>query len=138
MPAAEQKDNETASVATTMELEGHGRGHKRRRLSGQATTQLVEEVDKQQEEEAPAPTCSICLQPWTCNGDHRICCIPCGHVYGRSCLEKWLLHAVLQRGTGQAKEVGEYYNRAYEGLKTQMESTIAEEGASEFISSFII
>nr|ABA95404.1 transposon protein, putative, unclassified [Oryza sativa Japonica Group] len=88
-----------------MELEGHGRGHKRRRLSGQATTQLVEEVDKQQEEEAPAPTCSICLQPWTCNGDHRICCIPCGHVYGRSCLEKWLLHAVLQRGTGQAKLV---------------------------------
>ncbi|KAF2936838.1 hypothetical protein DAI22_03g007700 [Oryza sativa Japonica Group] len=145
--------------------EGHGlRRHKRRRLVGQqaATTQLVEEVDdqQQQQQEEEAPTCSICLQPWTCNGDHRICCIPCGHVYGRSCLEKWLVH-VLQRGTGQAKcpqcgeelephritnlyapginiwdgccknhanEVGEYYNREYEGLKTQMESTIAKQG----------
>uniref|UniRef100_A0A0D3FCR8 RING-type domain-containing protein n=1 Tax=Oryza barthii TaxID=65489 RepID=A0A0D3FCR8_9ORYZ len=162
---AEQQKDETAATAT-ME-EGHGlRRHKRRRLVGQqaATTQLVEEVDdqqQQQEEEAAAPTCSICLQPWTCNGDHRIPpCIPCGHVYGRSCLEKWLVH-VLQRGTGQAKcpqcgeefephritnlyapginiwdgccknhanEVGEYYNREYEGLKTQMESTIAKQG----------
>ncbi|XP_051199320.2 uncharacterized protein [Lolium perenne] len=38
----------------------------------------------------PAPTCPVCMEPWTCNGDHRICCIPCGHVYGRSCLVKWL------------------------------------------------
>uniref|UniRef100_A0A0E0K7M7 RING-type domain-containing protein n=1 Tax=Oryza punctata TaxID=4537 RepID=A0A0E0K7M7_ORYPU len=74
--------------------EGHRRSHKRRRV-GEAT-QVVEGVEA-------APTCSICLQPWTCNGEHRICCIPCGHVYGRSCLEKWLVHAVLQRGTGQAK-----------------------------------
>ena len=75
MEAERQKD-ETAATAT-ME-EGHGlRRHKRRRLVGQqaATTQLVEEVDdqqQQQEEEEEAPTCSICLQPWTCNGDHRI------------------------------------------------------------------
>ncbi|KAJ1299183.1 hypothetical protein BS78_01G512600 [Paspalum vaginatum] len=26
----------------------------------------------------------------TCDDAHRICCIPCGHVYGRSCLESWL------------------------------------------------
>ncbi|XP_020157641.1 uncharacterized protein [Aegilops tauschii subsp. strangulata] len=38
----------------------------------------------------PAPTCPVCMEPWTCSGDHRICCIPCGHVYGRSCLERWL------------------------------------------------
>uniref|UniRef100_A0ACD5TSN6 Uncharacterized protein n=1 Tax=Avena sativa TaxID=4498 RepID=A0ACD5TSN6_AVESA len=41
----------------------------------------------------PVPTCSVCMEPWTCNGDHRICCIPCGHVYGRSCLERWLLRS---------------------------------------------
>ncbi|KAM3262789.1 hypothetical protein ACQJBY_053106 [Aegilops geniculata] len=38
----------------------------------------------------PAPTCPVCMEPWTCSGDHRICYIPCGHVYGRSCLERWL------------------------------------------------
>ncbi|KAM3316958.1 hypothetical protein ACQJBY_034867 [Aegilops geniculata] len=35
-------------------------------------------------------TCLVCMEPLTCEGHHRICCIPCGHVYGRSCLEKWL------------------------------------------------
>ncbi|KAL6648082.1 hypothetical protein ACP70R_012306 [Stipagrostis hirtigluma subsp. patula] len=36
------------------------------------------------------PTCCVCMEPWTCYNAHRICCIPCGHVYGRSCLERWL------------------------------------------------
>ncbi|XP_044367263.1 E3 ubiquitin-protein ligase RFWD3 [Triticum aestivum] len=44
------------------------------------------------EAKAPArPTCSICLEPWTSTGKHHICCIPCGHVYGRSCLTRWLM-----------------------------------------------
>ncbi|TVU46843.1 hypothetical protein EJB05_06415 [Eragrostis curvula] len=34
--------------------------------------------------------CCICMETCTCHGAHRICCIPCGHVYGRACLEKWL------------------------------------------------
>ncbi|XP_025797115.1 E3 ubiquitin-protein ligase RFWD3-like isoform X2 [Panicum hallii] len=38
----------------------------------------------------PPPACCVCMEPWTCSGAHRICCIPCGHVYGRSCLERWL------------------------------------------------
>uniref|UniRef100_A0A0D9Z0Y3 RING-type domain-containing protein n=1 Tax=Oryza glumipatula TaxID=40148 RepID=A0A0D9Z0Y3_9ORYZ len=163
--------------------EGHGlRRHKRRRLVGQqaATTQLVEEVDdqqqQQQEEEAAAPTCSICLQPWTCNGDHRIppfhnlhslwtCLrqIVPGEVAGTcSSTRHWTSKATNQLVTilsmqcpqcgeefephritnlyapginirdgcckNHANEVGEYYNREYEGLKTQMESTIAKQG----------
>ncbi|KAL6847588.1 hypothetical protein ACP4OV_022614 [Aristida adscensionis] len=39
---------------------------------------------------AGATACCVCMEPWTCYGEHRICCIPCGHVYGRSCLEMWL------------------------------------------------
>ncbi|XP_044983401.1 uncharacterized protein LOC123450062 isoform X2 [Hordeum vulgare subsp. vulgare] len=38
-----------------------------------------------------AATCCICMDPWAPYGAHRICCISCGHVYGRSCLERWLL-----------------------------------------------
>ncbi|XP_037427023.1 uncharacterized protein LOC119292284 isoform X2 [Triticum dicoccoides] len=37
-----------------------------------------------------AATCCICMDSWASYGAHRICCIPCGHVYGRSCLERWL------------------------------------------------
>ncbi|XP_073000647.1 uncharacterized protein [Typha latifolia] len=36
------------------------------------------------------PNCPVCLEMWKSEGPHRVCCIPCGHVYGRSCLERWL------------------------------------------------
>ncbi|KAL5981801.1 hypothetical protein ACLOJK_015866 [Asimina triloba] len=35
-------------------------------------------------------TCSICMEPWTSVGPHRTCCLPCGHVYGRSCIDRWI------------------------------------------------
>ncbi|XP_043502454.1 E3 ubiquitin-protein ligase RFWD3-like [Polistes fuscatus] len=34
--------------------------------------------------------CSICLESWTATGDHRLCCLRCGHLFGRSCVLKWL------------------------------------------------
>uniref|UniRef100_A0ACD5WQP9 Uncharacterized protein n=1 Tax=Avena sativa TaxID=4498 RepID=A0ACD5WQP9_AVESA len=46
------------------------------------------------ERAAGTASCPVCMEPWTSEGAHRISCIPCGHVYGRSCLERWL----TQRG----------------------------------------
>ncbi|WCJ34519.1 Transducin/WD40 repeat-like superfamily protein [Euphorbia peplus] len=34
--------------------------------------------------------CPICMDAWTNDGDHHICCLPCGHLYGLSCISKWL------------------------------------------------
>jgi hypothetical protein len=34
--------------------------------------------------------CSICLEPWACSGLHQICCLECGHLFGKNCIEKWL------------------------------------------------
>ncbi|KAG6771849.1 hypothetical protein POTOM_023241 [Populus tomentosa] len=34
--------------------------------------------------------CPICMEAWTNKGDHHICCLPCGHLFGLSCIEKWL------------------------------------------------
>ncbi|CAK7343198.1 unnamed protein product [Dovyalis caffra] len=34
--------------------------------------------------------CPICMEAWTSEGDHHICCLPCGHLFGLSCIEKWL------------------------------------------------
>ncbi|KAL4200930.1 hypothetical protein AMTRI_Chr02g256080 [Amborella trichopoda] len=35
-------------------------------------------------------SCPICMDLWTTEGTHRICCLPCGHLYGQSCIEKWI------------------------------------------------
>ncbi|KAG5556834.1 hypothetical protein RHGRI_007178 [Rhododendron griersonianum] len=34
--------------------------------------------------------CPICMEAWTSGGDHQVCCLPCGHLYGASCIKKWL------------------------------------------------
>ncbi|KAK4281516.1 hypothetical protein QN277_012997 [Acacia crassicarpa] len=34
--------------------------------------------------------CPICLEAWTNDGEHHICCLPCGHIYGMSCIKRWL------------------------------------------------
>nr|GEX02486.1 zinc finger, RING/FYVE/PHD-type [Tanacetum cinerariifolium] len=34
--------------------------------------------------------CPICFDAWTSDGHHRICCLPCGHIYGLSCIRRWL------------------------------------------------
>ncbi|EPS57387.1 hypothetical protein M569_17431, partial [Genlisea aurea] len=34
--------------------------------------------------------CPICLEAWSSGGEHQVCCLPCGHIYGLSCIKKWL------------------------------------------------
>uniref|UniRef100_A0AAR5Q5D7 RING-type E3 ubiquitin transferase n=4 Tax=Dendroctonus ponderosae TaxID=77166 RepID=A0AAR5Q5D7_DENPD len=35
-------------------------------------------------------TCPVCLESWTNCGDHRICCLKCGHLFGYKCIVRWL------------------------------------------------
>ncbi|XP_071711210.1 uncharacterized protein [Rutidosis leptorrhynchoides] len=34
--------------------------------------------------------CSICIEPWTLNGHHQVSSLPCGHLFGLSCIKKWI------------------------------------------------
>lgn len=34
--------------------------------------------------------CCICLEQWTNSGEHRMVCLPCGHLLGDSCAKSWL------------------------------------------------
>ncbi|KAJ6670085.1 E3 UBIQUITIN-PROTEIN LIGASE [Salix koriyanagi] len=38
--------------------------------------------------------CAICMEPWRSEGDHQVSCLPCGHLYGFSCISKWLQRPV--------------------------------------------
>ena len=35
-------------------------------------------------------TCPICFDVWTSSGDHRLVSLKCGHLFGKSCLVKWI------------------------------------------------
>lgn len=33
-------------------------------------------------------TCSICLDSWELNGNHRVVSLKCGHLFGESCIRR--------------------------------------------------
>mmetsp|Transcript_26011 Transcript_26011/g.42655 ORF Transcript_26011/g.42655 Transcript_26011/m.42655 type:complete len:527 (+) Transcript_26011:180-1760(+) len=35
-------------------------------------------------------TCPICYNEWSQSGEHRICCLKCGHLFGKACILRWL------------------------------------------------
>ncbi|XP_071423308.1 E3 ubiquitin-protein ligase RFWD3 isoform X1 [Pithys albifrons albifrons] len=41
-------------------------------------------------DEEEGDTCSICFDQWTNAGDHRLSALRCGHLFGYTCIEKWL------------------------------------------------
>ncbi|XP_062858710.1 E3 ubiquitin-protein ligase RFWD3 [Trichomycterus rosablanca] len=50
-----------------------------------ATTAAVTEND-----EGEGETCSICFEPWTTSGEHRLATLRCGHLFGFTCIDRWL------------------------------------------------
>ncbi|KAF5737520.1 Transducin/WD40 repeat-like superfamily protein putative isoform 1 [Tripterygium wilfordii] len=77
---------------------------KRRRLDGGGDTCLSNRAEggecSSQEwnrTEIEGLFCPICMEAWTSEGDHHICCLPCGHLYGLSCIKKWLQQSRISR-----------------------------------------
>ncbi|EFO26605.1 hypothetical protein LOAG_01878 [Loa loa] len=35
-------------------------------------------------------SCSICFEAYTISGGHRVVCLKCGHLFGQSCIERWI------------------------------------------------
>ncbi|NXL81793.1 RFWD3 ligase, partial [Leptocoma aspasia] len=40
--------------------------------------------------EEEGDTCVICFEQWTNAGDHRLSALRCGHLFGYTCIERWL------------------------------------------------
>lgn len=49
---------------------------------------IVSPVSGDQEEEGNC--CPICFEEWTSSGNHRLASLRCGHLFGQSCIDKWL------------------------------------------------
>lgn len=42
-----------------------------------------------------ASKCPICMDSWTSSGEHRTSVLPCGHVFGRSCIANWIYNSPI-------------------------------------------
>ncbi|KAJ3645941.1 hypothetical protein Zmor_023560 [Zophobas morio] len=42
------------------------------------------------EREDDGSLCPICFDDWTNSGEHRICALKCGHLFGHKCITYWL------------------------------------------------
>lgn len=43
--------------------------------------------------------CPICLEIWSNSGEHRLCSLRCGHLFGLKCIEQWF--NIAQNATGR-------------------------------------
>ncbi|KAL7290235.1 hypothetical protein TKK_0015938 [Trichogramma kaykai] len=69
---------------TTVNEESNEPVSKRIKLDqGDSETLEESEVDAHQK-------CPICLAAWTNVGDHRLCSLRCGHLFGLKCIKQWL------------------------------------------------
>ncbi|XP_033933392.1 E3 ubiquitin-protein ligase rfwd3.S, partial [Pseudochaenichthys georgianus] len=41
-------------------------------------------------DEGEGDVCSICFEPWTTAGEHRLSALRCGHLFGFTCITRWL------------------------------------------------
>jgi len=64
--------------------EKKGKGKKRK---------AIESVEEDNDE---GSCCTICFEPWSNSGEHRVSSLRCGHFFGYGCIEKWL------KGTGSS------------------------------------
>ncbi|PIA14848.1 hypothetical protein COEREDRAFT_16562 [Coemansia reversa NRRL 1564] len=71
--------------------------------------QTNNEGDAEHTAEDDRNVCSVCLEPWSISGPHRVISLKCGHLFGQSCARKWLRKSSLKRfrqGSSGAKVLG--------------------------------
>lgn len=47
-------------------------------------------VDDEDDDPDSGRLCPICMDYWSNSGEHRLCSLRCGHLFGHSCVLKWL------------------------------------------------
>ncbi|XP_044048245.1 E3 ubiquitin-protein ligase RFWD3 [Siniperca chuatsi] len=47
-------------------------------------------VQSSHSEEGEGDSCTICFEAWTTAGEHRLSALRCGHLFGFTCIQRWL------------------------------------------------
>ncbi|KAL3579375.1 hypothetical protein D5086_020879 [Populus alba] len=145
-------DQSTPMVIDSESVEGGGeRGSNERRieegdgfsLTRKENERTVEEAKRREDivkaYDLDGLNCAICMEPWRSEGDHQVSCLPCGHLYGFSCISKWLQRPVPTTKCPQCnakcefKDIRKLYTTPVvvidEGLQKKVESLEDEIGS---------
>ncbi|EDV96395.1 E3 ubiquitin-protein ligase RFWD3 [Drosophila grimshawi] len=91
-PEQQQPPNESLIV-----LDSQSPPKKRKRPSDLTSGNMGTPVAKANDEEVDdGMTCTICLESWEMSGDHRLVSLRCGHLFGDSCIRRWLIESQRQ------------------------------------------
>ncbi|XP_073837565.1 E3 ubiquitin-protein ligase RFWD3-like [Musca autumnalis] len=74
---------------------------KRKRLSLEeksGTPKVKTKNADDDDDEDDGLTCPICLDNWEMSGEHRLSSLKCGHLFGESCIRRWLMESSRQSG----------------------------------------
>lgn len=86
VPQPEAQDPSTSSAQSSERTEAASQG-------AQTAQPAPVSVQSQQTEEGEGDTCTICFEPWTTAGDHRPSALRCGHLFGFTCIQRWIKSA---------------------------------------------
>lgn len=56
----------------------------------QPIPEAVASVQPPHSEEGEGENCTICFEAWTTAGEHRLAALRCGHLFGFTCIQRWL------------------------------------------------
>ncbi|XP_018337891.1 PREDICTED: E3 ubiquitin-protein ligase RFWD3-like isoform X3 [Trachymyrmex septentrionalis] len=83
----DQYENENIIPNDVQNNEESNTGSKSSQRTNATSVNLdVSDVDSDQ-------SCPICMEQWTSSGEHRLCCLRCGHLFGHSCILRWLQYS---------------------------------------------
>ncbi|XP_055914420.1 E3 ubiquitin-protein ligase RFWD3 [Eupeodes corollae] len=66
---------------------------KKRKRTSLGSTPKLKNLDDLDDNEDDGLTCPICLDSWEMSGEHRLVSLKCGHLFGDSCIRRWLLES---------------------------------------------
>ncbi|KAK2566406.1 E3 ubiquitin-protein ligase RFWD3 [Acropora cervicornis] len=79
---------------------------------------------KSPEKDDDSQCCPICLEPWSNSGSHRLASLSCGHLFGRSCIERWLKSKGVNEKCPQCnapakrRDIRNIYSKAIKSIDT--------------------
>ncbi|XP_034443276.1 E3 ubiquitin-protein ligase RFWD3 isoform X1 [Hippoglossus hippoglossus] len=80
------QDVSSANPSSAAENERTENRHQGAKLASETLASVLSSLS----EESERDNCTICFEAWTTAGEHRLSALRCGHLFGYTCIQRWL------------------------------------------------